>query len=372
MFLLNMKKEIKKVVIVGAGPIGCYLGRLLKRKGIEPLLIEEHKELGKPVHCAGLVGRKVFEDLKIPFSKESIINVIDEGLIWFNGDSLLLKRKEVAYVIDRERFDKQLGRGLPINFETRFIGLEKTKNGYLIETDKGEIEADIVVGADGTQSNVRKFVFSKKINYLTGVQFRIKSSSFKAKRIEAFFRKPYFYWVIPEGEGVIRVGVLSKNPYQDLLGFLDQKKIKGVILGKYAGTVPLTHFFPLAKDGIFLVGDSASQIKPLTYGGVYMGMRAAEILADSIFSGRLESYSCRWESQYKREIKISLAARKMFRDLSEKELKKLFSLAKKHSTIIEKKADFEKHALLLKEFMKAAVLSKDVLFILLKIIRAGI
>lgn len=367
-----MKKKNEKVVIIGAGPVGCYLGRLLKRKGVDSLLLEEHKELGKPVHCAGLVGRKVFEELQIPFSKKSIINTIDEGRVWFNGDSLLLKRKGVAYVINREEFDKQLGDGLSINFETKFVGLEKTKKGYLIETDKGEVEADIVVGADGTQSNVRKFLVSKKINYLTGVQFRIETELFNIQRVEVYFKKPYFYWVIPERENIVRVGVLSKNPYQDLLGFLAEKKIKGNVLEKYAGTVPLTHFFPIAKGKIFLVGDSASQIKPLTYGGVYMGMRAAEILADCIISGRLPEYSSGWESRYKREIKISLAARKIFQELSEKELKKLFSLAKKHSTIIEKKGDFEKHTLLLKEFMKEAVLSKDVLFILLKIIRAGI
>ena len=42
--------------------------------------------------------------------------------------------------------------------------------------------------------------------------------------IEVFIDQPYFYWIIPEGAGVARVGVLSKNPYHDLIDFIQKKK----------------------------------------------------------------------------------------------------------------------------------------------------
>ena len=66
-------KRIPKIIIVGAGPVGCYTAQLLKREGLGPVLVEEHKEIGKPVHCAGVIGRKVFDEARIPLSKDSII-----------------------------------------------------------------------------------------------------------------------------------------------------------------------------------------------------------------------------------------------------------------------------------------------------------
>ena len=47
-----------EIVIVGAGPTGCYTAQLLKKYGFKTRIIEEHREVGKPVSCAGLVGRQ--------------------------------------------------------------------------------------------------------------------------------------------------------------------------------------------------------------------------------------------------------------------------------------------------------------------------
>jgi len=33
-----------KIIIVGAGPVGCYTAQLLKQKGYETVLLEEHSQ----------------------------------------------------------------------------------------------------------------------------------------------------------------------------------------------------------------------------------------------------------------------------------------------------------------------------------------
>ena len=43
------------VVIVGAGPVGGHLGHILSEQGLHVLMLEEHREIGKPFQCAGLV-----------------------------------------------------------------------------------------------------------------------------------------------------------------------------------------------------------------------------------------------------------------------------------------------------------------------------
>jgi flavin-dependent dehydrogenase len=44
------------VVIVGAGPIGAYTAYLLADKGFDVCLIEEKKEIGEDVICAGVIN----------------------------------------------------------------------------------------------------------------------------------------------------------------------------------------------------------------------------------------------------------------------------------------------------------------------------
>jgi len=359
-------------VIVGAGPIGCYLAQLLKKAGLNPLLIEEHKELGRPIHCAGVVGRKVFDEAKIPISSDCILNSINGGIVYVGKDKAKFKREGVAYVIDREKFDKKLGEGLNINFATKFLGLEKENGCYTIVTDKGDLTADIVIGADGAKSSVREFVTLTNISYLTGVQFRMEANLEVKDMVQVFVKRPYFYWIIPEQHEIVRVGVISENPYHDLLDFIKERKLNGKILEKFAGKVPLTHFNPLVKEHVFLVGDSASQIKPLTYGGLYMGMRSAEILADCIVKEKFLQYTPLWAEKFGKEIRMALKARQIYSRLSDEDIEKIFAFGKKNIGIIEKKADFENHSLLVWEFLRHPGVSRELLSIFLRIIKANI
>jgi digeranylgeranylglycerophospholipid reductase len=368
-----MRQKQNKVVIVGAGPAGCYLAQLLQRQGMNSLLIEEHEELGKPVHCAGLVGRKVIEESQIPFPRHAIINTIHGGLLHLNGDTLTLNREEVAYVIDREKFDKAMGENLHIQFSTKCLGIEQNNSHYLVETDQSALEADIIVGADGARSTVRDFIMPENHTaFLRGVQFRMEVESADPQRVEVVIEKPYFFWIIPENEKVIRVGVLSQNPYNDLMKFLEKRKIQGSIIERFAGLVPLRHFDSHSKGKVFLLGDSASQIKPLSYGGIYMGMRAAEILAECILEGKPEEYSPRWKKRFGKEITLALKMREMFQSLSQEEINTLFTFAKQKTIFIQEKGDFENHTQLMWELLKHPSLSREILGILFKIIKANL
>ncbi len=107
-------KKSGKIIIVGAGPVGCYLAQVLKHHGIESLLLEDHADVGKPVQCAGIVGRGIFEEMRLPISPKSILNTIDGATIHYNGSAFSLNRPKVAYIVDREIFDKELSRNLNI------------------------------------------------------------------------------------------------------------------------------------------------------------------------------------------------------------------------------------------------------------------
>lgn len=386
-----------EIVIVGAGPVGCYTAQLLKKSGITSFrIIEEHNDVGRPVRCAGIVGSPVFEDSLIPLSKSSILNQINGALFLYRGDSFKIERSGVAYVIDRERFDKNLSQGLEVECGIRLLEIEEEGGGdrsgsgegsrYRLKTNQGNILADIVIGADGPQSRVRKFIESKRkeerrgnrakkinnnsgidgsndsddfggTNYYKGVQYKIKLEDeiFSGDITRVYMREgvPFFVWIIPEGDGIIRLGVIAENGSRELDRVKEEEGIKGEIIDRLAGIIPLGLCQSVYKK-VAIVGDAATQVKPLTGGGIYYGMKSAEILVECVREGELVEYDQRWKSKFGGEIKFGLWTRKIYERLNkdEHELESIFSLFKENAKFIEQAANFENHSLVFKEALK--------------------
>ena len=339
-------KKSTKIVIVGAGPVGCYLGQLLKHSGFEPLLLEEHAEVGKPVQCAGIVGKGIFEEMRLPVSNASVLNTIDGARVHYNGFSFVLNRSRVAHIIDREVFDKELSQKLNIEFNTCLQEVYPIKDGYILKTNNGEYYADIVVGADGPNSRVRRSLgFTSDMKLCRGYQFRVKMTPEHQNLVEVYYVKPFslFTWLIPEGNGVVRVGTISNNPYQELNSFMERSGLKGEVVEKNAGAIPIGNC-QLAKNKAALVGDAACQVKPITSGGIYYGMKSAELLADAIKEGDLSLYEKKWAEEFEQEIKVCLLTRYILENMGEDVLKRIFSYVKENAELIDKIGDFENHS----------------------------
>lgn len=249
-------KKPAKIVIVGAGPVGCYLGQLLKYYGFNPLILEEHSEVGRPVSCAGIVGKDVFTDTILPPSKKSILNIIDGAKLSFNGSAFLLKRPQVAYIIDRAAFDKDLSHGLKVELNTKLQEITPSGPGYRLKTTNGEYYADLLIGADGPNSKVRKALkFSHNLKLYKGLNYRVNLEVPDRDRVEVSFVKPFslFTWLIPEGNGTVRIGTICDHPIAELERFMKEKNIKGEIIEKNAGPIPIGTC-QLVKENAALVG----------------------------------------------------------------------------------------------------------------------
>ncbi|MCX5751427.1 MAG: NAD(P)/FAD-dependent oxidoreductase [Candidatus Saganbacteria bacterium] len=346
-------KKSSQIVIVGAGPIGSYTGKLLQSYGFDPLLIEEHPEVGKPVQCAGIVGRDVFERTQLPLSRKSILNTIEGANVSFNGAKFKMKRPGVAQIISREVFDKELAEGLRVRLNTRFTGLSKSKDKYLVQTNKGDFEADVVIGADGPNSKVRKEgKFDSNLKLYKGLQYRIKLEVPDKKMVDVRYIKPFslFNWMIPEGNGVVRVGTLSLKPLEELEKYIKESGFEGLIVEKNAGLVPIG-MTQLVKEHLALVGDAACQVKPMTSGGIFYGLKSAEILARAINDGKLHQYETEWKKAFDLEIKISFLIRYVMESLSDDLLHSLFQVFGESIDHIEKEADFENHSSTMKAIL---------------------
>jgi geranylgeranyl reductase family protein len=365
-----------EVIIIGAGPVGSTVAEMIGREGHKVLILEEHSEIGSPIHCTGKLSVNAFKELKL--EAKGIINEVKGANFYSpNGQSFQVERDDTqAYILDRKIFDKKLAEnavkvGVKILTEARAMKFIVTKEGVnVIFTHKGDIKklkGRIIVGADGVNSIVarRGGLYSKNSSELRiGVQkevFGIKN--IQSRIVELFFGRKYapgfFAWIVPIGNGNARVGLavrphLGKNPKKYLDDFI---MTHPVIKEKFEGCSfnrANAHIIPTGgtlhqtvSEGIIIVGDAAGQIKSTTGGGIYYGMLCAKIAGKTI-SKSLEAsrkgvlsrnslleYQRLWKARLNKEIKISSKLRAFLTSLTDGEINYLFKIIIANPRIFE-------------------------------------
>src|SRR3989344_4236844 len=111
------------VTIVGGGTAGLFLARELKTKGISSVVYEEHKELGKPIHDTGILSKNL--DEFIDFHKKITLNKVKGARFYSpSGKVVELTRKEdEAYILDRDKLEKELAKGIDVELGKRVENL---------------------------------------------------------------------------------------------------------------------------------------------------------------------------------------------------------------------------------------------------------
>jgi flavin-dependent dehydrogenase len=129
----------------------------------------------------------------------------------------------------------------------------------------------------------------------------------------------WFGWIIPTGEGRVRVGIgcnvgNGARPV-DLYRRLASEH-EGLFRNIqpcrfYGGTIPLQFAPKSYADNVLLVGDAAGQVKPFSGGGIYTGLVAARHAAktirhaferDDLSAKSLAPYEKRWKREIGREL----------------------------------------------------------------------
>ena len=348
---------VMNIIIAGGGIVGCYTGQLLKKKGFNPLLFEEHPEIGKPVQCAGLIGREVVDTSQVPFPPDVVVRRIDGARFFLKNDSFEIERSKAAYVIDRARLDRYFSRGLNIHVNEKVQTFEEKSGTHTLEvtTAKNTYTCDVLLGCDGPFSTVRRVgSFSLNPRFYPGAQYIVECEP-QDDFVELYVSPPFFFWVIPETDETSRIGYVGPDPLHSVDRFLEKKEMSGKILDKHAGVISLGTG-SIATQTTALLGDAACQVKPLTGGGIFYGMKAAELAVNHLDD--LLQYELEWKDTYGREIIVGLKLRKLYENLSEKNLTRIFRVFKENTDVIESIADFERHTSLVKEFVKHPLLLK--------------
>jgi geranylgeranyl reductase family protein len=345
------------VVIVGGGPIGCFVGGNISERGYSVVILEEHPEIGEPTHCSGLVSKDVISLSGV--EEDVILNRIGGANIYaFDGTKLsFLGDDTYALVIDRVLFDRKIAekaekKGAEILKGARAVGAEREDNKIIVKytKDKEEfhIRSSILIGADGAYSSVARWFglpFPSEIIYGFQVEGELSCNNLAQVNvmIDNETSPGWFSWIIPVKENYARIGLginVRENPRKyldklckkwELLNTFSEDNIKKVM----GGLIPLGLIGRSYTDNVILVGDAAAQLKPLSGGGLYLGLLAGEICSDVVLDGlekkdfsssMLSKYHKLWMKSVGKEIRLGLRLRRIFLGLSDEEKAELLEI----------------------------------------------
>jgi digeranylgeranylglycerophospholipid reductase len=346
------------VLVVGAGPAGSTLAGELARRGHSVRIVEEHPGVGHPVQCAGLVSDRVLELAGHP----NVVRRPVRGATVF-GPSLGRVQFDApvpkAFVIDRAGLDIALAdratrAGATLTSGVKFDGLARSPSGLPIaRLVRGsgapeEVEARVIVGADGVASAVaRALRIRRPVEILPAYEVEFSESPGDPDQVEVYLGNSIspglFGWWIPDGAGGARVGVAvsagpttAKSYYDRLVAVLARRfgaplrgptkvLVSGIPIGLLARTV---------TDRGLLVGDAAAQVKPLSGGGIFTGMRCAGLAAETIDAAlrtddlrarALGAYDRAWREELGSEFERALYLRRVMVRLKDPDLDRIIT-----------------------------------------------
>jgi digeranylgeranylglycerophospholipid reductase len=358
---------MKYDVIVVGGRIGGSISSLFaSRNDLDVLMIEKRQEIGSPVQCAEGTTFSTFETLEMKPSKKYICTEIrganvhapdgrtfqvEEGMA--DGDILNNKTISEGYVLDRKVFDKYLaiesakvGTDVMVKTTVKDLIRKEGKVCGVVAKHLGEtmeIKSDVVIAADGVESNVAQMAGLNRIinpdDICSCAQYELVGLDIDPHLLEFYFGRTIapggYSWIFPKGEGIANVGVGVRNSTETAYYYLNKfaSKYDSTPVELNIGAVPLSG--PMDKtysDGFLVVGDAAGQVDPLTGGGIHItalcariaGEVAAEaIKEEDVSSTFLRKYDELWRYEFEDNLKISFKYRLIFDKLSDSDMNAL-------------------------------------------------
>ena len=363
---------MRDVAIIGAGPAGLTAARLLASRGHDVVVLEEHADVGVPVHCTGVLGLDAFSEFPLPSG--AILGTAHVAkFIAADGSSVSVDaERATAAVVDRALFDQSLA-------DASLAAGADVRRGVRVRTIEVGA-AGVAIAADGSAPvDARCCVLACGANYRFNRQLGlgVPRSFVQSAQLERVFGGPSevevhlgrdvapggFAWAVPferDGQPHTRIGLMCES--RALAHF---RRFAARMRARYGAASaawpdPRLKILPLGPvsrtyaSRILAVGDAAGLVKPTTGGGIYYslvtGQIAAETLdealhADDLRDARLRRYELQWRDRLGAEIRIGLAFRTLVSRMNDRAIDAAIELARVDGLIpmLRQTADFNWH-----------------------------
>jgi geranylgeranyl reductase family protein len=318
-----------EVGIVGAGVAGSTCAEVLGREGVEVALFDHSHPREKP--CGGLIENRVVEEFDIPEE------LLENEVKWFIVERFKVRVKlflePSMFLVSRKSLDYYLLQRTLKNKSVTFFDEEVTyitKSGNCWELKTSEdrsIKVNVLIGADGCPSIVRKHVFnpipSEFLATTAGYNFQCSSKQIEGKfaknTVEAYYSREYvkrigFVWIFPKKTD-INVGIggmdTGEKMKQTLKKFIathpNGKRLKNLEGQFFSHLVPMVwkeNFFrkPCSSHNWALIGDAAGHVNPISGAGIYYAMKGGMLCGSAFLDGDLRLFDRYWQEEYGDEL----------------------------------------------------------------------
>jgi flavin-dependent dehydrogenase len=289
-----MQNEMENydVIIIGAGPAGLKCAEVLNNTNLKVLIIDRNKELGDKV-CAGGLTIKGLKYLNLP---KDLIEFKSSRILLHNSkNKFVIKNKsgeDYIFTINRKnlakwQFEKiQNSKNICFLKETNVLEIHSD----FIVTDKGSFKFNILVGADGSNSKVRKHVGLKSLNTLVAFQYILPVKYFD---VEVFYTpklfKAEYLWIFPY-KNTTSIGCgcdIRKMSFDQALNnfkkFIKSHNID-VSNAKYQSFVINCDYQGYKFGNKYLIGDAGGFASLLTGEGIYQAIISGEEIGRKILN----------------------------------------------------------------------------------------
>lgn len=302
---MNMKSY--DLCIVGAGPAGSTLARLLGKSGLRVLLINGATP-GKSKPCGGLLApdaQKVLAGFDLTLPKSILVDPQIFSVKTIDLEKDMVRYYSRFYVnMDREKFDRWLVSLVPETVDivsARCTAVERCEGGFILRyRENGEAKAAssrMLVGADGANSIVRSSFYPSDIMYYISIQQWFKAGEESNPFYSCIFdpvTSESCSWSIHKDGYFIYGGSFAPHNCREMF-----EKQKSRIEGKYGihfGSPLKTEAckvyrprkmrdFQTGSGGVYLIGEAAGLISPSSFEGISSAILSAKALAECIQGG---------------------------------------------------------------------------------------
>ena len=332
-----MEKLKTDILVIGAGPAGGSAALAARRHAVSVLIVERKKNVGRPVQCAEFIPAMMLGELTLGAQgndKSFIVQKI-KGMKTFIKGKLEKETKAPGFIINRDVFDQKIVKeakknGARLLTSTKAVSMTPDKTIILKQEDNVSLEVDarVIIAADGPNSRVGQWLNIPPVKQLPGVQmaFALKEKSeFTQIYLEPEIHAGYS-WLFPKGD-IANVGLGFKKTSQNmqtavalLKQFVSQFKKRGIIMGEplshRAGWIPAESRKKAVYGNILFAGDAAGHTHPITGAGIFTavacGKMAGERAACAVLKNDLSillKYDEQWQEMFGRTLNHAVQKR---------------------------------------------------------------